>query len=91
MKKNVLMIAMICVSMIIMSGCTDNTRANNFGGTSTEYLPIKQKLMNVTWKDNQLWILTRKMNASDVAESYDFIERSSLGIFQGKVIIVEQK
>lgn len=84
----------IIVSLIVglvMSGCTQNQRAKAFGGVAHESLPAGRKLINATWKDDDLWFLTRAMTSSDVAETYEFIESSSFGILNGKVVIKESR
>jgi hypothetical protein len=75
----------------IMFGCTQNERAKMLGGTAKINLEKGQKLINVTWKDTNLWYLTKPMTDNDVAEIYTFQEESSLGIVQGKVIFIESK
>lgn len=71
--------------------CTEQQRAKKYGGTATENLPANQKLVTVTWKETNLWYLTRPMSATDVAETYEFKESSNFGILNGKVIIKETK
>ena len=39
--------------------CTENSRVKSFGGTGDINLPKGQKLVNVTWKETQIWYLTR--------------------------------
>jgi hypothetical protein len=91
MKKIMVILALGLAIVAAGSGCTDNTRAKHFGGTSTESLPKGTKLVNVTWKENSLWVLTKPMRENDVAESYTFKESSSFGLVQGTVFIVESK
>jgi hypothetical protein len=54
-------------------------------------LPSGQKLVIVTWKDDNLWVLTKPMTEKDVAETYTFQEESSFGILEGTYIITEKK
>ncbi len=54
-------------------------------------LPENTKLVNVTWKEGNLWYLTKNMDSSDVAETYTFQEKSSLGIAEGCITITERK
>lgn len=75
----------------VLAGCTDNQRARQFGGTTTEELPANTKLVIATWKQDNLWMLTRKMRDDEKAESYEFIESSSFGMMNGKVVIKERK
>jgi len=76
---------------LIMVGCTDNSRARNWGGTLTTNLPKGTKFINATWKDSDMWVLTRPMNTNDVAETFTFQEKSRFGMLEGKVIFVESK
>ncbi len=78
-------------AFLAVFGCTQQQRAKSFGGTSTENLPPNRKLINVTWKDDHLWYLTRPMVASDTAETYEFKESSSYGFLNGTVILKETK
>lgn len=93
-------------ALALLAGC-DGTplAARKFGGTTKIDLPVNQKLVNVTWKDNDnsppsLWILTRPMRKAgdttrsaslfdDFAETYTFKEKSTFGVIEGTVIIVE--
>jgi hypothetical protein len=87
MKKMLLAIGMI----VMLGSCTENSRVKSFGGEGTINLPKGRKLVNVTWKENQVWYLTRPMNSTDVAETYQFHEESSWGMVEGTYNIVETK
>jgi hypothetical protein len=69
--------------------CTSNQRAKKFGGSMSIELSCQQKLVNVTWKDDELWYLTRPMRADETAEISTFQEDSSFGLMEGKVTITE--
>ena len=88
MKKNLLWIASI---LIIASSCTENSRVKNFGGEGTINLPQGRKLVNITWKEDEIWYLTRPMNSNDIVETYKFHEESSWGAVEGPYNIVESK
>jgi hypothetical protein len=79
------------VSLFGMSSCTENSRVKNWGGEGTLTLPKGQKLVNVTWKESQIWYLTRSMKETDSAEVYTFHEESSYGMMEGTYKIVEVK
>ena len=66
-----------------------NALAKDWGGTARVDLPSGTKLINVTWKDADLWYLVRCRRTNEVAESYTFIEKSELGVFQGTVVLEE--
>lgn len=68
-----------------------NFVTRRFGGNITINLEANHKLVNVTWKDSSLWILTKEMKEDDVAEVYHFKEDSNFGIFEGSVEIIESK
>ena len=88
MKK---LIPLFVLSFLFFGGCTKNERARQYGGTAVEKLPTGQKLVNVTWKEENLWFLTKPMRSDDVAETYSFKESSSYGVWEGEVIIKETK
>lgn len=54
-------------------------------------LEPNQKLVEVTWKNDSLWFLTKNMQEDDVAESYKFYEKDTLGLLEGSVHITETK
>ena len=58
--------------IFVLGSCTENTRVKNFGGEGIINLPQGRKLVNVTWKDTQLWYITRQMRPDDVVETYIF-------------------
>jgi hypothetical protein len=87
MKKVLVLIGMI----IVLGSCTENARVKNFGGEGTINLPQGRKLVNVTWKETQVWYLTRPMTKDDIAETYQFQEESSWGLIEGSYNIIETK
>lgn len=82
---------LISILLLSLAGCTEQERAKNFGGKTATTLPKGQKLVVVTWKDDDLWLLTRPMKSEDSIETYTFQEQSSFGVWQGTVTITEQK
>ena len=88
MKKTIVLIA---VMMMTLVSCTENSRVKNFGGQGTINLPQGRKLVNVTWKETEIWYLTRPMDSTDVAQTYQFHEESSWGMVEGTFNIVETK
>jgi hypothetical protein len=96
MKKSitgVLFLSCILTTFILIgiSSCTKNQRVKKFGGKATIELPEEQKLIHCTWKDDNLWYLTRQMGPKDSAETYTFQEKSSFGMIEGTYIIKERK
>lgn len=88
MKKTILSI--ITVGFLMVS-CTQNERVKSWGGEGTINLPKGRKLVNATWKGDQIWYLTRQMKSDDVAETYQFQEESSWGVVEGTFNIIEEK
>lgn len=84
-------ILMIVATMFALGGCTDNHMTRKFGADTEIKLERGQKLMDVVFNTNNVWYLTRKMNANDVAECYKFQEKSAFGVFEGTINICEQK
>lgn len=87
--KKVLILLLTAVSL---SSCTDQQIARSFGGTETITLGPGERLVNITWKGKEgnpsLWILTKKGNTSPT--TYSFKEKSSLGVMEGEIIIIEK-
>ena len=76
-------------TVLLLASCTENQRAKSFGGTSTMNLPKGEKLVNVTWKGDEIWYLTRPMKSDESPETYTYREESSLGVIEGTVILKE--
>lgn len=90
-QRAIILIAIIVgVIAFLVSGCTANSRAKNFGGTLTIDLPAGTKLVTATWKEAALWYLTRPARPGETPETLTFKEDSSWGLFEGKVIFTER-
>ena len=85
MKRTILVLALV----VTLTSC--NSIARHFGGNQTISIPAGEKLKNVTWEGNDLWYLTRKMNPTDSAETYQLQEQSNLGVLQGTITLIETK
>lgn len=83
-------ILMVVVLMSLL-GCTQNERARSWGGTATVKLVPGRKLVTMTWKNSELWILTKQMPQTESPETYEFIESSNWGMVEGKVVVVETR
>jgi len=86
--KRISIFILLAISLV---ACTENARVKNWGGDGTINLPAGRKLVNITWKETQIWYLTRPMNSNDVAETYQFHEESSFGVMEGTYTIIETK
>ena len=88
MKKIKLLV--ITLILIMFSGCQQSI-SRKFGGTTTIKLEPGKKLVEITWKDNDLWYLVEPMEPNYTPKTKEFIENSNLGVLEGKVIIIEYK
>lgn len=84
--KRIAVLALVVLMALVEVSCTSQQRAKEWGGTAKVELPAGQKLVVATWKDENLWYL---MRPGEQPETYEFIESSSFGIMNGKVIFVE--
>ena len=88
MKK--IIILLLTISIYLCS-CTEQERTRVYGGKMTINLPAGQELMMVTWKDNDLFYLTRPMSPDYVPVTKTFTENSSFGIIQSTVYFKESR
>lgn len=78
MKKFLILSA---VAILTLASCTDNQRARSFGGTETIDIPEGRILVNCTWKQDDLWILTKDTTTGKMY----FNEKSSWGVMEGQI------
>jgi len=81
----------IVLGVFLVTSCTENSRVKMFGGTGSIMLPRGKKLVTVTWKDIQVWYLTRPMREDEKPETYEFQEESNWGMVEGTYNIIETK
>lgn len=85
-------IAAIVSAMIVACLCScENLMTRNFGGSKEIKLEKGQRLVEITFKDNDLWILTEPMDSDYMPKTKIFYEDSNFGVMQGKITIVEQR
>ena len=90
MKKRIIGgIVLLFVMGFSLTGC--KSVARNMGGTITIDVPKGQKIIEATWKDSNLWYLTRPMREDEEPETFTLQEDSNFGIIEGKVIFEESK
>lgn len=77
--------------MIFFSGCSPNSLTKDLGGQMIVELEPGEKLEEITWKDANLWILTRPMRADEKAETHTFYEFSEFHFFEGEVTVIEKE
>jgi hypothetical protein len=96
MKKKITLVVVATFSLLVLlAGCgsAEQSLARDFGGTTTINLEANLKLEEITWKDDDLWYLTRPMREDEEPETHTFTEKGGLGtVFDGgTVIVVETK
>jgi uncharacterized lipoprotein YehR (DUF1307 family) len=79
MKRVFLALALV----VVATSCTDNSRARSWGGTEEITLPENEVLLTVTWKGDQMWVLSR----DTVSGTNHFREHSAWGVMEGEVIL----
>ncbi len=85
-------VTLLCLAaLLLLLGCTEKQRARRYGGHSTLQLPRGHKLVTVTWKEDNIWVLSRKMHRDESPEKYLFQEDSSWGVLEGKVYLEERR
>lgn len=91
MKKilGIFAITMIAAATLSMTSCQSCTR--HTGGTTTINLEKGEKLVEATWKEDNIWYLVEPMEEGYAPKTKVFKESSNLGIIEGKVIFVESR
>ena len=78
--KKLILLSLVVVALM---SCTDNQRARSWGGTETVKLEPNEEFVNITWKQDNLWIIVKDKNTG----KFYAREKSSFGVMQGKVVI----
>lgn len=73
----------LALGVIALTSCTENERARRFGGTEEVTLKPNEVVLNVTWKQNEMWICTK----DTVSGVVYFREKSAWGVMEGTVIL----
>lgn len=84
-------ILMTGLLLLGLSGCTSNEISRQLGGSQTLFVSCNQKVVNVTWKEVDLWYVTRPMRDDEQAEVFTFQEKSSYGLMEGRIVLQECK
>lgn len=72
-----------------LNSCTTNELTRVYGGTQTINLPCDQKVVTVTWKDTDIWYLTRPMREDEQPETFSFHEKSTYEMMEGTILLKE--
>ena len=83
MKKLIFLFALV----VTLFSCTENERAKIYGGKLDYRLKPNEVLINATWKEGELWILSK----DTITGIHYFREKSNFGMMEGEVIIKNDK
>lgn len=82
--KNTILVATTFLALLfIFSSCTENQRARKFGGKEEIQLKPNEVLINVTWKESNMWVLTE----DTLTHVKYFRENSNWGVLEGEIAI----
>ena len=85
-------LAILAVTFItcgFVLGCTENQRARQFGGTGHVEVKPGHKIVGATWKNTDLWVLTRPVRPGEEPETLSLREFSSWGAIEGEMLLRE--
>ena len=76
---------------LVSVSCTENQRVKNYGGLSRLEIPSDEIFIDATWKQDDLWVTTKKRSKNDTLyQTYYFKEKSSYGVIEGTYEIIEK-
>lgn len=82
---------LVLLLAITITSCTQNQKAKSYGGTAEIEVPAGVKVLNVTWKEDNFWYLSRPMRADEKPDTLRFTEKSSYGVWEGTYILYEKR
>ena len=85
------LVLLFCTMVIVFAGCSQQSMVKECGSSMTIELEPGQKLEEITWKENELWYLTRPFTEDDIPEIHTFQEQSEFGVFEGTITIIEKE
>lgn len=86
MKK----ILFIAFTMLCLCSC-EQSMIRSFGGTMKIELEPGEKLVEATWKGDNIWYLVEPMDSDYTPKQKTLKESSGVGIIEGKVIFIEKR
>ena len=81
----------IGVFCLIVSSCTENQRARQFGGTIKVKVKNGFKVTSATWKNEDLFYFIEPMESDYKPKTKYFVEESSFGIIESNVEFIESR
>ena len=86
MKKLIVILLMF----LCLISC-DQSITRTMGGTTKIELEPGEKLVEATWKGDDIWYLVEPMDSDYVPKTKTFKESSRIGVLEGKVIFYEKR
>ena len=75
----------------MLTSCTMQTISRHVGGSFTIELDPGQKLVEATWKDANLWVLTAPMDSTYTPQTLILKEYSEFGVLEGEIKFIESR
>lgn len=86
MKKFIVILLMF----LCLTSC-EQAITRSMGGTTKIELEPGEKLVEATWKGDDIWYLVESMDSDYVPKTKTFKESSRIGVLEGKVIFYEKR
>lgn len=80
----------LVLALVSLPAC-QNSVVRKVGGSMTVNIPCGQKLVTASWKQDDLWYLTRPMPLSEDPSLLTYQEKSLWGALEGQVIFAESR
>lgn len=87
--KKILFVLIACVCMSLMS--CDQVISRKFGGNTTINLKPGERLVEATWKENNIWYLVEHMDSNYEPKVKTLKESSVLGVAEGSITFIETR
>lgn len=90
MKKIFMAMVFCLVCTLSFTSCTEQIRTRTFGGTMIIDVPNGYKVTSATWKETDLFYFMEPMEDGYVPKDKMFVESSSYGVLESKIIFKEK-
>lgn len=76
---------------MLLTSCTEQYMARQFGGNVEIEIPAGYKVTSATWKEDNIFYFVEPMEDDYIPKEKKFIESSSYGVWESEVIFVEKR
>ena len=83
-------ILFVLLMFLCLTSC-DQSITRTMGGTTKIELESGERLVEVTWKGDDIWYLVEPMDSNYIPKIKTFKESSRIGVLEGKVIFYEKR